>query len=174
MPRPSKFSPKTVAEIAAYVAAGNGFDESCRAAGISPSTGYAWLEDAKDTNPNHRDRVRKLQFSDAIAHARESRKAKWVRAIAEAGEKDWRARAWLLARLYRDEFGDAVRVGGDPANRAPIPLQIDLSEQTALIASKLAGLSDDELRAMALRALAGSLVPPAGPAPDLPAGTPDA
>lgn len=43
-----------------------------------------------------------------------------LRFILGARDKDWRSAAWLLERKFPARYGKAVKLGGDPANPAPI------------------------------------------------------
>jgi hypothetical protein len=61
------------------------------ASGISERAFYDWCE--KDE-----------QFSAAVAQAAADRTNRAIRTIADAGERDWKANAWLLERTSPKDF----------------------------------------------------------------------
>ncbi len=97
-------------ELAAAVARGVPIETAAQAAGIGHTTVYRWIEIARDGYRRDGDPVtpQSLQtigyFGEKIARAQAEFEAKQVSAIVEdadaynskTGQRDWRARAWLL------------------------------------------------------------------------------
>ena len=57
----------------------------------------------------HKDpRPKYLKFSEAIRRANADAQLDLLAKIESAGEKDWRAAAWILERRFKNDFGQAV------------------------------------------------------------------
>ena len=117
--------------------------EACAIGGISPDTFYRWMRDAEADPDGEMG-----EFAREVEAARAQRKMDYVRAVEEHGEAagDWRARAWLLERLYPADFGKAT---GRTLTEA---------EVTALMRLVYDGIGEllvDHLRAARARVLAG-------------------
>lgn len=109
--------------IAELVEMGAPLSAAAAACGVPYRTVVRWMEwgaaqaEAYGTDATELEipEARRIfwRFWRAITHAREAAKAAHIQAIREA--PDWRARAWILERMYPAEFGrvDRLRVGGD-------------------------------------------------------------
>lgn len=77
--------------------------DACIYSGISESTLYAKLQNAKDEdNPVHK---RDLDFLKLFEKATIEFKLTHHENIAKAGIEHWQASAWLLERKYKREYG---------------------------------------------------------------------
>ncbi len=85
-----KYGPKKSEDIARLIRSGVPAIHACVASDISQDTYYRWLKE-------------KPEFSELIKKAESERLATLVLAIRK--DISWQSKAWLLERLYRDEFG---------------------------------------------------------------------
>ena len=137
MARPSKLSESVQGRIVQAIRAGNYGEQACRAAGISPSTYYRWLErGAEQTNGSYRD------FHDAVRQAEAEAEVHAVAIVRRAMADDWRAAITYLERRYparwrRQQTTELVGGDGGPI-RTETSKAIDLKE-----------LNDEELRFLA-------------------------
>ena len=69
--------------------------------GISEATFYRWLNDT--TSAVHRE------FCESLKKAEAEHKAALRERIFKASERDWKAAAWLLERMFPDEYGRRER-----------------------------------------------------------------
>lgn len=69
--------------------------------GIHEATFYRWI--SNPAKPIHRE------FSEALKKAEVEYKAALRERIFRASEGDWKAAAWLLERMYPDEYGRRER-----------------------------------------------------------------
>lgn len=97
--RPTLLTRALQKQLCDLLAGGIPLGTSCEACGIAPRTARDWL---------HRGATEKgfSAFAAAISRARARGRVFLVKRITAAG--DWRADAWLLARLAPDEFGVAA------------------------------------------------------------------
>jgi hypothetical protein len=134
VPRPTKYTQAVADQIVQLLEGGISKADAAIAAGISPATFYDWQS-------------KRPAFADRIMRAIEVVKRKLVTVVHGAAfEGDIRAATWLLERRYADEFGRAVKLSG--AAEAPINVQVQMEAEMAELARRLAGMSDDELRAI--------------------------
>lgn len=115
--------------IAELVEMGAPLSAAAAACGVPYRTVVRWMEWGAAQEEAHGPdataeeipaaRVIFWRFWQAITHAREAAKAAHVQAIRDA--PDWRARAWMLERMYPEEFGrlERLHVGAD-RNAGPI------------------------------------------------------
>jgi hypothetical protein len=90
--RPTKMSAEIIGKITTAYGRGLSFEESCRVAGIAPSTGFLWKEDP--------------DFSEALKNARAQRKLTLLDRLEAADAKvdPWPRWAWLLERTDPASF----------------------------------------------------------------------
>lgn len=90
---------------------------ACRYAEIDESCFYDWLARGQTGDP-HDEAYR--DFATQVETFRNEAKLHSLRNIKLQAAKDWRAETWLLAKRYRDEFGDGVHQVAltDPAGTA--------------------------------------------------------
>ena len=75
--------------------------------GITPRTLHNWMsrgENAKTENGLY------FHFFHQVKKAQEDGKVRLIGKIEKHGERNWQALAWLLERMYPDEFGRTQRV----------------------------------------------------------------
>ena len=100
----TKLTPAVRDLICSLIAQGVPLSHAAKAAGIHKSTALGWLaKGERATHGANRD------FFDAVTRAREDSIAGLVAQVREAAAKDWRAAAWLLARISPDDFTDPAR-----------------------------------------------------------------
>jgi len=84
----------------AAIGAGAHYEVAAHAAGVSRSTFYRWRQRGQEEEVGAlRDFVAELERAEAAAELR------FVANIARAGELEWRAAAWLLARRSPSRWG---------------------------------------------------------------------
>jgi (p)ppGpp synthase/HD superfamily hydrolase len=94
-PKPYKMTPERVAIILEALGDGMTQRDASMLAGISEDTLCIW----KRTNS---------EFSEKMGQKAIEYKQKLMKRIEKAGEKDWKATAWLLERKFKKDFS------GDP------------------------------------------------------------
>ena len=104
MARPSKLTPQTSETITRELAAGASTAAAARAADISARTLRRWLQHGR----NSADGTYRQLVAD-VEDAKRQARQRAIKTIGGAGEVDWRAAAWLLERLFPDEFGRPTR-----------------------------------------------------------------
>lgn len=105
----SKQTPEVKAAIVESVRNGAYAKHAALAAGISEATLYEWQgQDA--------------EFAGAIAQAAADRTNAAIRSIADHGERDWKANAWLLERTNPRDFREKSATEVTGANGGPIEL----------------------------------------------------
>jgi hypothetical protein len=107
--RKTKFDPETKDNILRMLRAGVPICDACQAA------------DVHETNFRRRLK-RDSQFRSEVTRARARGKAGLIVQIAQ--DRDWRAKAWLLSRLYPSQFAETVarRLPLGEAAEQPRPL----------------------------------------------------
>jgi transposase len=130
----AKLTDEIQKQIVSYIEAGSYLETACRAAGISKVTLYNWFDKAR------RGDVRYVNFMNSVEQARGKAKVRETAGVLQAGQTDWRARAWWLERTAPKEFGRQLRLEGDEEN----PVHVETRERKV----DLSKLSVDELRAL--------------------------
>ncbi len=99
MARPTKLTPEVQDRIVKAIRAGNYFQAAARAAGISESTHYRWLErGAEEKQGAHRD------FREAVSRAEAESEVHAVAVIRRAMTEDWRAALALIERRHPERW----------------------------------------------------------------------
>jgi len=98
--RPSLLTPERKARIVAAVKCGMSCKAACAATGIASSTFYLWQQKGGDPDapPEY------SEFLEELTQAKEEGQAARVALIQRAGQKDWRALAWLLERTDPEQW----------------------------------------------------------------------
>ena len=124
MPKPSILTPALQDQIAGYVNAGSPIPLACKAAGVSWNTAKEWMKRGK----REEDGIY-CEFFAAMERA----KARWAAGaamrITKAGQKDWKADAWLLERRVKEFRKPEHRVELTGAKGGPVELQAISREQ---------------------------------------------
>jgi transposase len=98
---------------------------ACVVAGISESAFYQWLAKGMSGEEPY------AKFVELVGHARARGRVALVESIIT--DKDWRAKAWYLGRIWPEEFGPVANrflVKEVPAQAIPSPV-ITVIEQRA-------------------------------------------
>lgn len=111
MARKSKISKELIDEFLTYKENGISDKDACDMCGIAHSTFYRWLDEA-ETEINGNDPKRpvadlalKKDLRAGLKKAKASFKAYHIQNITKASKKTWQASAWILERMYPEEFG---------------------------------------------------------------------
>src|SRR5581483_10011511 len=108
MARPSKLKAEIVEKVVTAVRAGCPVEVAVVFAGIGASTFYEWRRRGLAGEAGF------VEFVEEVERARAAAVVRHCATITEAGRKDWRASAWMLARSDPDRWGDkpaAIPVG---------------------------------------------------------------
>lgn len=101
-----KITDEFIEEAAGYIAFGMTAQDTYTVLGVSKSSWFGWLKKGKEAAeagwPKRWAIYRK--FYETIEKAKLKRKITYLQRIDNATDKDWRAAAWLLEKLYPDEF----------------------------------------------------------------------
>jgi hypothetical protein len=108
----NSYDPHIAENLIRLVGEGNYVSVACRAAGISKTTYFRWLEqgaayceaEAAGKKPIADHKVF-VGFRRRIEAARAQAECDAIRKIRDAGEKDWKSLAWLLERRYKQRWG---------------------------------------------------------------------
>ncbi|MSO41848.1 MAG: hypothetical protein EXQ70_08180 [Solirubrobacterales bacterium] len=124
--RPTKLTPALRGSIVDSIREGSFLEPAARAAGIAPSTLYAWLERGEaDTSGMF------SEFSEAVRVAEARAEVDAVKQLRAAGERSWQATINYLERRFPRRWASG---SGDSAETPPEAPKPDLTK-----------LSDDEL-----------------------------
>jgi len=96
MGRPTKLTPTSHDRIVQALRAGNYREPAARAAGIAPSTFYAWLERGAAERPDSPY----ARFAEAVQRAEAEAEVFAVAVIRQAMPEDWRAAVSHLERRH--------------------------------------------------------------------------
>lgn len=112
--------------IAEHLKEGHGGTEAARLAGISKSSYYEWLKQAREDEAAGLETVY-TRFAEVVAEAEaelEHTNLARIRAAAESGPKGWTASAWLLERRFPGRWSLRNRVELAGADGEPVELKI--------------------------------------------------
>ena len=131
MARPTKLTHKRIEEVAGNIyPAGNYFEVACELAGISATTGYAWLAIGEGRTPNDTTTSDKMfrEFSDAVRTANAKVENSSIVHWRTAFKNDWRAAAEYLARRFPERWKKVERQEVTGADGGAIIVEWDDSE----------------------------------------------
>ena len=131
MARPSKLTEDVINRILLSIRVGNDKKVAAAMAGISESTLYSWLEQAKkpDAEPEF------LEFLESLTQAEAEAEINAVGRIRQAADNGrWQASAWWLERKYGERWGrnDKIRQEISGPNGAPLILSIEDAKKAVL------------------------------------------
>lgn len=141
MARPSKLSPEVHERIVRGIRAGNYAEPAARAAGVSSSTYYRWLERGKDEKDGiYRDLYQAVRRAEAEAEVHA------VAVIRKAMPDDWRAALAYLERRHPERWRRHQQLELEASGEAAKPAgpRLDL---TKLSTEELALLEELQRRA---------------------------
>jgi hypothetical protein len=106
-----KLTPEFIEQAAQLKGDGLNNQDICAALGVSTAAFYGWIQtEDSDGNPL-RKKPLELELMEALKNAEADFKRSLLRSIRKAGrDKDWKAHAWMLERIYPGEFGRVDRV----------------------------------------------------------------
>jgi len=84
-----KYNEANVNKILQLIRAGNTYKTAHLSAGVASSTFYEWLND-------------KPEFKEAVEQAEQDAIIELLKCIKSAGDRDWRANAWILERRSQE------------------------------------------------------------------------
>jgi hypothetical protein len=127
--RPRSLTPEKKQQVLAFLAGGGSRRKAAAYVGISLTT---IADEAK----------RDEQFSDDLSRAEASSYFRHLQNVSKAGEKDWRASAFLLERKWPEEFGKTQTVNV-AAQEPPMPI-VEVTVRTHDDAKRFRELSEIE------------------------------
>lgn len=101
MARPTKLTPEVQETICKAIRIGATYQAAAEAAGVSYETFNEWRK-----GKAHRF----ITFSEAVDRANADAQLDLLQNIKAAGDKDWRANAWVLEHRFKQDFGNSVDV----------------------------------------------------------------
>jgi hypothetical protein len=130
--RTSKFTPERAEKILEALRLGVPQNTAVTYGGISESTFYNWLADAKkDDAPTHL-----VEFLESVKAARAEAEVRSVAIIQNAARKQWQAAAWFLERSFPSHWAKTDRHEITGKDGGAIELNVD----TEALESKLQNL----------------------------------
>lgn len=148
MARPTKLDAQRQKKIVELIRAGNYQETAARAAGVSPSSFYAWMaigEEAshKTARLNAKDKAC-LEFSEAVKAAKAEAEARAVAIINKAAmDGTWQAAAWYLERTASERFGRSQRIEASIEHEQKGKAPAEMTDEELLAYLKEHGLGDD-------------------------------
>jgi transposase len=100
--RPSKLNDELCQAICKNISQGNTLTYSVQKEGLSYQSFLNWMKKGEESKTQS---GKFFEFFEAIKKAQEEGKNSLVTGIREHGKKNWQAMAWLLERMYPNEFG---------------------------------------------------------------------
>lgn len=109
-PKP-KLTPELIEQAAQLKGEGLNNQDICAALGVSETAFYGWLQTEDSEGNPLRKKPLEIELAEALKNAEAGFKRSLLESIRQAGrDKDWKAHAWMLERLYPGEFGRVDRV----------------------------------------------------------------
>lgn len=92
-------------QLCAYIRAGLTKKGACDAMMIGESTFYQWLQRGEQDKEAGKNNVY-VEFAESLGKAEAAFKLAHIKNIKTAADQgSWQASAWMLERVYRDEYG---------------------------------------------------------------------
>ncbi|MEO6835428.1 MAG: hypothetical protein ABI231_05910 [Candidatus Tumulicola sp.] len=85
-------------------------ETTCGLLGVAKSCIYAWVARGREDVAAGRPRTNYALFADAFVRARAINEWKLLERIQRAGERDWRASAWILERRFPERWSQKASV----------------------------------------------------------------
>ena len=111
--RPSKLTPEVQETICIAIRAGNTFEAAAAYGGISPASFYSYMDRGRQSYEKGKRRTKFTEFLEAVTRAKSVAEVALVAKIAKAGEKDWRANAFILERRNPTDWGQRAHIRAD-------------------------------------------------------------
>lgn len=103
--RPTKLTPAVERTICEAIGKGHTLRRACGIAGVHERNAQIWHAQGRKDLDADRESIH-ANFAAAIARARALACEVHVERISTASKADWRASAWLLSRLFPDDYGE--------------------------------------------------------------------
>ncbi len=121
MARPTKLTPDVRDRIATMIQAGAYAEQAARAAGISSSTYYSWLERGEGGERPFSEFSEAVKTAEAVAEQERVERIQYA-----AADGTWQAAAWWLERRFPGRWG---RRNPEPPVSRPAMSEEDLDAQ---------------------------------------------
>ncbi len=115
MSRPTLLTKPLLKRICRILAEGNSIETSSAASGVSGRTFHNWMERGERDGKGIY-----FQFFQGVTRARAEAKISLTSKIVKAAPRDWKAAAWLLERMFPQEYGRSTREDGVATKLNPI------------------------------------------------------
>jgi hypothetical protein len=112
MARPTKLTDEVEAKILKAIRTGNYLVVAARYAGVHPGTVHRWIK-LGDPEGRERRNARCRRFRERVEQARAEAEVRHVSLVTKAGERQWRAAAFMLERGAPERWGRPQPRGQD-------------------------------------------------------------
>ena len=129
---PTKYTPDRVDLLCERIGTGVPLKYAAALAGISENSVYNWLKD----EAKHGEASKYAGFTARINAAKAEAVHENLEKIRKAGERDWRAGAWILERRHPEDFAPIQRVSGTDGG----PISVEVSTESDAASRVLARL----------------------------------
>lgn len=134
MGRKSKLTSEVQEKVVQALQGGNYFNTACRYAGISPGTGWSWIERGEAENPKRPRKDIFVLFANAIREAEAEVEIRMVAQWRTQMPEDWRAIQMFMERRYPERWGrkerqEHVGAGGGPLEVSFMQLAKEAAEE---------------------------------------------
>ena len=138
MGRNTKLTRELQDRLLQSILADNYFETACWFCGITPKTGYNWLNKGDKTKSGiYHDFFIAFHKAEAIAEVGDI-------AYIKAGKENWQSRAWIRERRNMDRWGKRERVEHTGMNGGPIQYQ-DASDRLLKKLETIAKRNDESV-----------------------------
>ncbi len=111
--RPTKLTPEVQEQVCTAIRAGNTFEAAAAYGGISPASFYSYMDKGRQSYEKGKRRTKFTEFLEEVTRAKSTAEVALVANINKAGDKDWRAHAFLLERRNPEDWGRRDRIKAD-------------------------------------------------------------
>lgn len=119
--RKPKLTKDTEARLLALLRAGVPREVACAGVGIASRTLRIWLERARAGEERFEE------FADKVEAAQAEAQAAMLVKIRKFGDKDWKAMAWVLERVFSERYGYKSQTKAEITGKDGSPLQGELT-----------------------------------------------
>lgn len=119
--RKPKLDRQTETRLLALLKAGVPKEVACAGVGIASRTLRIWMERARNGEEKYEE------FADKVEAAQAEAQAAMLVKIRKFGDKDWKAMAWVLERVFSETYGYKSQTKAELTGKDGSPLQGDLT-----------------------------------------------
>lgn len=123
--RKTKLRRKLIAEAVEGIEKGHYAKTICQALGIHESTYYDWLKKGEEQIENDERGIYR-EFSESIKKAQAEGKKALLQIIRDRAATNWTAAAWMLERMYPEEYGRREKHQHEGTPNKPIEFTMKL------------------------------------------------